>query len=544
MAVSTASDDSFKKAEKWLGNCLRSHEKCGPGDDVALPKRLISVEGDKIRLVETSPEEKSRYVCLSYRWGDDMNFTTTTYTRALRMEGIQWDELPATLRDAIFITRKLGIPYIWIDALCILQDDTNDWDEQSAQMVFIYQNAYLTICAESSNGAHAGIFSEAAWPDCFLGHFEGLRFFVRVDPHQWMGNSRAPEAFNPLETRAWTYQEFLLSRRCLHFGAQEIHWSCRESNHLTEPLCECETPERGRDTGYSKVAGTHISFYDDGQNIANEWYRVLQNYTRRKLTYDTDKLPALSGIAKYCLARRDSDDQYLAGLWRKSLVEDLCWFHHTEVQYGFPGTAAYARRPESYCAPTWSWASVVSTTSCKTWSDEKNTIPFDELVNTFCNIHDASCVLKGLDPTGRVSGGVIDISGPILEGTLEPGRYKTSDRYGIWLHDGFYEGSFAPDCLNDTSIPYGTVLSCLVLMETVSTHSSSLGLLALRRCPEWTEARPVYSRLGFTIIIKPNPHNDDVHPDLPDTNDPKVLKEMEDYTFQWDKANNTRILLV
>ncbi|KAF9877669.1 hypothetical protein CkaCkLH20_04804 [Colletotrichum karsti] len=265
-------------------------------------------------------------------------------------------------------------------------------------MASIYENAFLNICAEYSPGVHTGIFSEPTEPDHLLGTFDGTSVYIRLNPHGWKSYE-----LNPLQDRGWTFQE--------QHSAMEFH--------------------------------------NDEQDPVEKWHRVVSDYAMRKLTYDSDKLPAISGIAKRCLAFRDSDDEYLAGLWRKSLLADLTWCYHDE----FYNKQGYADIPYVYCAPSWSWASVVATvTPCFTWS-LGSTTRSGEPYRPLCDIHDAKCTLKGLDPMGEVSDGSIDISGPILRATITSNDAESYDFTVNDMEDGLYKELFAPDCFEDKEPP-------------------------------------------------------------------------------------------
>jgi len=136
--VNTKSPPSFLKVQEWLDICQKSHELCGPPALVPprLPKRVLDASSTQVRLYEPH-NEFDHYVCLSHCWGEVRPAcSTTSATIQAKQSGIDWWALPATFRDAIDFTRRLGLRYIWIDALCILQDNIQDWGEQSALSEF------------------------------------------------------------------------------------------------------------------------------------------------------------------------------------------------------------------------------------------------------------------------------------------------------------------------------------------------------------------------------------------------------------------------
>lgn len=157
------------KLDSWLDKCDNQHEKCASIHDRITPlptrlldlstlpnrKDLINARGEKqsllksasCKLIETSTGSTGRYICLSYCWGKSLAYTTTTSNRAAHMQdgGILFANLPGTLQDALYIARYFGIDMIWIDCVCIVQDDKADWEREAAQMASVYSNAYLTI---------------------------------------------------------------------------------------------------------------------------------------------------------------------------------------------------------------------------------------------------------------------------------------------------------------------------------------------------------------------------------------------------------------
>ena len=124
-----------------------------------MPKRILDLSRNKIQLLE-SQNLRERYACLSYRRGEEAFPATTSSTVDRNRICVPPDALPSTLLDPISVSRKLEIRYLWIDSLCILQDDKNDWEEQAADMASIYQNAYLVLSATKSAGAHEGLFAD------------------------------------------------------------------------------------------------------------------------------------------------------------------------------------------------------------------------------------------------------------------------------------------------------------------------------------------------------------------------------------------------
>jgi hypothetical protein len=153
-------NDSVSKITNWMRLCEK-HKECHKSLDLKLPTRVLDVgrtDKDKIHLYITTPEEEGQYVALSYCWGSEGNLTTKKADLKDRCESIELSSIPPTLRDAITITRKLHIQYLWIDALCIVQDDDDDWKNEVVRMAEVYSNASLVISATRSANVKQGIF--------------------------------------------------------------------------------------------------------------------------------------------------------------------------------------------------------------------------------------------------------------------------------------------------------------------------------------------------------------------------------------------------
>lgn len=166
----TGDDNNIRTFKHWLSHCLSSHSKCrlwGAAQSEGgrrLPTRVLDIgtrSEDTIRLCCPSDSDDSEYAALSYCWGRTaVSCTTTTGNIADYLNSILVSSLPQTLQDAVILTRKLGIRYIWIDALCIIQDDREDWIREAALMRRVYSQALLTISADAAVDTQAGLFCE------------------------------------------------------------------------------------------------------------------------------------------------------------------------------------------------------------------------------------------------------------------------------------------------------------------------------------------------------------------------------------------------
>ena len=322
-----------------------------------MPDRVLDVSPTawrhEVRLVQTNGMQE-RYAVLSYCWGGPQPNRTSTSNLQARRGPFHQDILPATIKDAITVTRRLGIRYLWIDSVCLAEDALHENARQVGLMDDIFRNSYLTISASHAQSSNTG----------FLGHVD-----LRFDAQGYTGellHDRACElpvrlVDNQLGTvelrrlvnydisqdavaeRAWTLQERMLSSRVLSFG-RCISWMC----HAGKQLDNC--------TGDIWTVNYEHNWFVDCPlprtlpNLETEaiklWQNTVRDYSRMKVTFEEDKLPALAGLASR-FSKMKNSDVYLAGLWRTHLPLHLMW----ELE-------GPATRPTTWRAPSWSWASL------------------------------------------------------------------------------------------------------------------------------------------------------------------------------------------
>lgn len=286
-------------------------------------------------------------------------------------DAISVASLPQNFRDAITITQIMGLPFLWIDSLCIFQDSTEDWRKESARMGDIYKNSTITIAATNAERSSDGFLRDRQ-PEarCALKFAAGEEVSVIVRPSiEWYSS---PEIVGPLMQRAWVLQERLLPVRTLHFGGQQMMWEC-QTEVLAEGYCDSDDVTRDQKPGeleslirdgihndspstlvsnkasvpHEADSSTISQLYSLQDNIYNQWYRVVENYAHLRLTKRTDRLPALAGIAQQFQSL--TRDTYLSGIWKSELLRGLQW------SYIPPGTMT---RPVIPRAPSWSWAAL------------------------------------------------------------------------------------------------------------------------------------------------------------------------------------------
>lgn len=470
----------------WMQACERNHSCCSH-EDSTLPTRILDIRKlESVYLHCPKKGEKGAYACLSHCWGSTRTFCTTSANISQHQSFIEWKSLPQVYQQAITTAFNLGIPFIWIDSLCIIQDLEEDWQKESATMAEIYAHSALTIAASLAKQDSDSMFISTPGHHCSMSlrKFDCKDIFIR----KTLDHGHGPTPL-PLLNRAWVLQERLLSPRVIHFTDQELVWECME--RLT---CECGCIR-------SLWSPGHVPFDKDllhkailerspKQEVKERWRRLVHEYSRLHLTMDRDKLPAISGAAKRFSTYFRGD--YLAGLWRDGLLSDLLWeregsHHSTQISPG---------------VPSWSWmrpgvqvkyddcmatdeAALVVSASCNHLRDED---PFGQVmggevrimatmkpISGFINLEGAQNVWHAgsTSVTGRHSDYKVELILDDVEGAvytvmscakiaLRRTVYRNTQDEAIWLV--LAPASLKPDCYTRVGIlktRYGTGTSAL-----------------------------------------------------------------------------------
>ena len=358
---------AFDRAAKWLSYCIDHDAECNAPTSTFMPHRLVNVGSwaDASDPFLFEPIETAPYVCLSYCWGPNVDdiLKTTKANLQFHYQAIPFSLLPQSVRDAIICCRGLGIPNLWVDSLCIVQDDIESWLHDSAQMGDIYLNSHLTIAAEEPATCRLGFlgtqrFGSPEWQRRLIvdipAEAGGPAKEIFIRPGR--AYSEEPNDRCSLDKRGWCLQESILPNRRLCFNGNEMSWEC-----LCRNLCEC---------GHVLWAPRSVRFGMLGASIKSkssrpydDWRAFVEEYTDRSLTKKTDKLSAVSGLAKmisnFLCDEEGNPDTYLAGLWRREFLSDLTW---RVVSFG-----AELQGAQPYRAPSWSWASVDGSVRYEFW---------------------------------------------------------------------------------------------------------------------------------------------------------------------------------
>ncbi|KAK0746032.1 heterokaryon incompatibility protein-domain-containing protein [Schizothecium vesticola] len=429
LAVAESSDSpvAFDRARKWLSHCLDNHPQCRAVDlnekHLTGPRRLLNltaVSSHGLQLVDFDGlTARPEYACLSYRWGDDLEgvLTTTSQNVDEHLLGICEERLPSAITDAIRVCRELGIHYLWVDSLCILQQDDVDFATEGSKMDAIYANSHLTIYAKHTNSCKDSFLgpqlrSQPEWQ--YLAPFpsvpEGLPFFIRV--------GFTPLTPFSLDTRGWCLQESMLPSRQLLYTGEEIVWKCN-----TCGFCECGHIDGNEfDDGSRDCDPRYAShFLKAAWNIPGQstkaWGKTVEEYSKRSLTNPQDKLAAIAGLARRGLLSSSApNDRYFSGLWKEELPSQLLWrpdcYH--KRQYGDTG---YSQRLLNG-TPTWSWASV---------KGGIDFAPDTPSAHAIAHIDSIYCVPSHTEnPLGPVKSGLLVLTAPVLPVRL---AFYTYDGY-------------------------------------------------------------------------------------------------------------------
>ncbi|RSL55406.1 hypothetical protein CEP53_007105 [Fusarium sp. AF-6] len=504
---STWSLSSLNQVISWLSDCESSHSNCNAKtkSGLQLPKRLVDVDPDgcisapptseaefqqlsienmpKVRVCETNSLTNSpQYLTLSHRWDTNPTILLTSANLVQFLEEIPVSSLnqpgSKTVRDAIFVTRCLGFRYLWIDAICINQRQTDDQgretkDELLAELAImnqIYANGTCNISATSAKSAADGLFFNP------LG--SRLLQALKHRREQPATSGRMGITFDgdfvdfidscPLNTRGWVFQERMVSPRVIHFTNLQIYWECfvaqlserhelcLHSKALSQgvigrkpdlAICPKEPSSTNKPSSANKLSSTEKPPLINKPSSENKpsstkkpssrrrkqrdpdiprWYSLAYKYSKLSLTHPEDRLPAISALARdFQVRRKLTPNDYIAGHWRSDL-----WFTlHWRI------VDRRSRQDTNYLAPSWSWASV----GCRVDG------PTMELpLNKFADILDVSVVSENNDPFGKIKSGslrlrchmsqaVIARKGPNLLHVLVDKEWLSSDGLDVFL---------------------------------------------------------------------------------------------------------------
>ncbi|RSL64595.1 hypothetical protein CEP53_003997 [Fusarium sp. AF-6] len=306
-----------------------------------MPTRLIHIGDSKERLEVIQESSSLRYVALSHCWGNSPKLCTLTSNLETFRKEIPHDLLPLNFQEAIKVTRELRISYLWIDSLCIVQDDLEDWKREAGRMGQVFSNAYCTIAATSAAASDEGFLTRRTDSPLFAtietpgGGILHVSEFME-DYHQDLEQA-------PLNTRGWVLQERALSRRTLHFTKTQVYWECGEGVRC-ERLFKLSNPQAAlfADSDFPRsilrqFKGGRITLFQ----------HLYQTYSGLAFSQISDRPVAILGLEKRLLDAFQTRGGF--GIFEVYLARSLLWSRQKDV---FLSRIPYTKsRPP----PSWSW---------------------------------------------------------------------------------------------------------------------------------------------------------------------------------------------
>lgn len=427
------------------------HENCRKNKNAIAaekPTRLLQINEDvtSVRLISTTQSSDYEYVALSHRWGIKKPALTLRCNMQERMQGFSVSTLPRTFRDAMTSTRGLGYEFIWIDSLCIIQDDEADWVYECPRMSIIYRGAVVTIATPAAPDSSAGFLHERKavssedYKPCPLQYRDeegaprgSIKFWYPGCHSEAVPQSR-PESSTPpqdvlrqqpgsvLENRGWILQEWLLSTRVLYFGSYQMYFECLSTARFESTHTEIRLQDS------AKRLSKHIPSFRSPVQFYSWWRQFVERYSECVLSVAEDRLPAISGIL-HAVKPVQLGDTYLAGIWKGSLPWSLIWrldgktyYYPSRLNYGAAKTqeavsgspASCAEVNAPYVAPSWSWAAkMCKIRFVKQELDNKPVAWKFRFVSCSTTLPANPSLRISADPYGRVTGGSLHVRGKL-----------------------------------------------------------------------------------------------------------------------------------
>ncbi len=546
---STESPETWSLAQKWLQRCIECHKECNLPLDARpkeTPTRLIDLGESKTeskpRIYHSGLDEQLHYTVLSYCWGDGSFLKLLTSNLAELSYEIPLAKLPRTIVESFEITRRLGLRYIWVDALCIVQDSSSDWKREAALMGRIYQHAFCSIAALASQSSNGGLFRDRNVDNITPTNIQfslkdgTLRSWYRSADIENQAKSFSNAA---LLARGWVMQERFLAPRILYFGEDQVWWECREHFASESYPAGSFAQHIQMSTGYhekSQLLSSMRSTPRVGNSSHNTWKRLVSHFSKTKLTFPSDRLPAFAGLADVFMQSKavshDGDpeqqshqnlsarllmlsaditkrketrvltrlpEKYVAGLLRSDIFNALLW--------RVPESTT-AKRQSGGPAPSWSWASVEGQISYNHYYPDQSKKPFVQIIDPEMNSFETAIVPES-NPT------ILHILGRSFEAgwDSEPMRSGICNTRRLRFLNPNYDGTggreeeFAPRAggghwLYFDEDPKGQRVLCVPILEAyvfTGPHHDNLYVvhgLVLQQAVSGEEKTGTYVRVG------------------------------------------------
>lgn len=339
---------------------------------------------------------------LSYRWNDEhpAKLSTTNYSGLIQRIPIV--ALPRVFLDAMMVARRLGIFYLWIDSLCIMQDSLSDWQRESSHMADIYAGSWCNISAMSGlDSLHVSRNPFEVQGCTFKDESSSTTFRVRAHDDGFRHWDQSITK-SPLQRRGWILQELTLGPRTLHFGLDRVFFQCK-----TQKTSEASPTDLDITTKRYQPAPLSLTLPFKKHWGPPGWAEIVHQYTRRILTFpERDKLVAISGLAQ----RHGPPEEYLAGLWKKDILFQLPWrvlpTPHPQKQKQKQNPIP----PKNPQAPSWTWASTNHPILSNSHPESKS-----HLLSPLTTFLKADILPAAGDIYGQLSKGTLYLEAPLIE---------------------------------------------------------------------------------------------------------------------------------
>lgn len=428
-----------------------------------LPTRLLDLSPhgcSNLRLVITATDgqllalepAQRKYVALSYSWGspEQAKFQLKTDSKNLEehLVDIDFKKLPQTISDFVRLSRALGIRYLWVDALCIIQNDRDDWSRESFRMSEVYFHSFITFCILRGDSCSSGFLNPDHRPQTVKVRFQSqldttisghlylrmLRPAIHTFENSLRRLATAVEGqYVPADLdfadqnwakRGWTFQEDAIPPRKIYFGDLMFHMTSGNINLSADG------------SGFN-----HQTYFEEKPSLREtlcSWYKLVSLYSERRLTVEKDRLPAISALAR-TINEEFSEQKYIAGLWESDLHRGLLWCTAEYMDY----EDYYERLSKNKeVAPSWTWARCSSITST-TWPSGP-ACP-EVVMSSEFELQKAEILTEDFNPFGLVIQGRLHLRAkvvklPIVTETGKP-RVKSAKlvkwlgiffRYSLW----------------------------------------------------------------------------------------------------------------
>lgn len=343
--VSTKSATCRSFYKRCMEICDKTHTRCHVKSVERAPARLLLVAPGIVPNIHlVCPGDKglefpadTMFAALSYCWGTHPGLRLKLSKYQDLKTDMPFDQLSPTIQDSVLVTIELGLQYLWVDALCIIQDSPEDWNREAPKMYDVYRGCSVTITATGASDSGGGLFAvrdPLRQIPVVMGDWKAQ---LKKNMYTWL---RPPWT---LDIRGWVKQEQLLSARYIKFGSF-ITWQCNDFT-FTElgPLTIAYPEVESAKSFYDSIIQPKRTDVFRTADIRKLWYQILQEYTETKFTRRSDRLTAIMGLAS--AFQRRTGWGFVCGHWEPFMIQDLLWYRKTPPV------------ESTGLGPSWSWDS-------------------------------------------------------------------------------------------------------------------------------------------------------------------------------------------